>query len=559
MIRLPARRTILGVVTAVDAAAVADAASRLAAAYRDVPGLGSWTLQTLAVPAARAGIVVLGETPTPLSLPSTVVWGLPLGSEGPATDDEVRGVLDSPRSVRGLAGVFVLGLITETSVRLVTSHDFVFTLRRCGTAFATRAVAALALSGTTPRIEPSSVYEAVAWEGSVATGEVLADVAGCDEGIHVEIAAGGATTTVVAPLAERIAEGAPPTPASFRELVGTETLRAARVEGSRLALTEGRDSVLAASCLAQVGGRLPTYTLGYRSYPDSQGARAAAKALGWSHQTIGVRDARGRRVSQRSTPTGRAVSGNLVEWLVRHAAWGEGLQAARDALVGHVAWAGSGFVSVTGHGGETGRAFYRTAHEGQDPADAIAVTGAGANLPPAGQAHFREVIRAEVDRAAAAGRRDAALDLVYARRQRGWLEHTGLPDAPATDIVPIYLGSTVYRALMNIPLADRLDGSFFEAALALDERDLYAVAIRGARRKRWGRRPGIPSDWPLLRDVIAAFEPDGWLARDVLGDDWWRWATEQAPHEWWVRLLLWRAVGVEALHRWCASPPWLTA
>jgi hypothetical protein len=148
---------------------------------------------------------------------------------------------------------------------------------------------------------------------------------------------------------------------------------------------------------------------------------------------------------------------------------------------------------------------------------------------------------------------------VYARRQRGWLEHTGLPDAPATDIVPIYLGSTVYRALMNIPLADRLDGSFFEAALALDERDLYAVATRAARRRRWGRRPGIPSDWPLLRDVIAAFEPDGWLARDVLGDDWWRWATEQAPHEWWVRLLLWRAVGVEALHRWCASPPWLTA
>jgi hypothetical protein len=356
-----------------------------------------------------------------------------------------------------------------------------------------------------------------------------------------------------------MAAGPAPTPESFRQLVGSATLRAAKVPGSRLALTEGRDSVLAASCLAELGGRLPTYTLGYRGYPDSLGARAAAKALGWPHLTIGVQDARSRRVSARRTPTIDAVAGEVVDWLVRHAAWGEGLQSVRDAMVGHVAWRRPRFVSVTGHGGETGRAFYRLHHDGQDPADAIAVTGAGANLPKAGQVHFREVIRAEVRRAEAAGRGDGALDLIYARRQRGWLEHTGLPDAPATDILPIYLGSAVYRELMNIPLESRLDGSFFAAALALDPRDLHGVATRGARRRRWGRRPAIPSDWPLLREVMARFEPDSWLARDLLGDAWWRWATERAPHEWWVRLLLWRAVGVEALHRWCASPPWLAA
>jgi hypothetical protein len=104
-----------------------------------------------------------------------------------------------------------------------------------------------------------------------------------------------------------------------------------------------------------------------------------------------------------------------------------------------------------------------------------------------------------------------------------------------------------------------LDGSFFDAALDLDPHRLYAVATRAARQRRWGRRPRLPDDWPLLREVMAAFEPGGWLARDVLGESWWSWATTNAPTEWWVRLLLWRAVGVEALHRWCASPGWLAA
>jgi hypothetical protein len=559
MIRLPARRAILGVVSGVDPPGVSTAASRLAAAYRDVPGLDDWTISTLPLPAARAGVVVLAADAANLTAPTTLVWGLPLGAAGPVTDDEVRRVLADPPSVRELAGVFVLVRIDADAVRLLTSHDFVFTLRRSRDAFATRAVAALALAGSTPRIDPALVFQAVAWEGSVTTGELLVDVMGCDEGMLVEVNSTAVTTTDVAPLSERMAEREPLTPVTFRKLVGAETLRAARVDGARLALTEGRDSILAASCLAETGATMPTYTLGYRGYPDRRGAHAAARALGWRHDTIGVRDARGRRIARGSEPTADCVEGDLVEWLLRYAAWGEGLQSARDALVGHVAWRGSPFVSVTGHGGETGRAFYRLKRPDQDPADAIAVTGAGANLPETGQTRFREQIQAEVELASAAGRADIALDLIYARRQRGWLEHTGLPDAPATDIVPIFLGTSIYQALVNIPLESRLDGSFFGAALALDPSGLYEIATRAARRRHWGRRPNIPSDWPLLRDVIARFEPGGWLAREVLGEQWWAWATGNAPSEWWVRLLLWRAVGVEALHRWCARQQRLAA
>jgi hypothetical protein len=556
IVRLPARQSILGIVSGVTPAQVEAAAARLVAAYCDVPGLSSWSPTTVAIRNGRAGVVVLSAAAIDITAEATIVWGLPIGTSGTASDDEVRRVLADPRSVRDLAGVFVLGQLSATGIRLVTSHDFVFTLRRSHDAFATRAVAALALAGARARIAPAAIYEAVAWEGSVTTGEMLADVTGCEEGMSVEITAGGVTTADVTPLGERMAMSDPLSPAAFRTLLGAEMKRAAAVPGSRLALTEGRDSVLAASCLAEAGGEMPAYTLGYRGYPDSRGAQAAATALGWPHQTIEVRDARGRRLSRHHDPTGAAVGGDAVDWLVRHAAWGEGLQSVRDAIVGHVAWPRAGFVSVTGHGGETGRAFYRLQHDAQDPADAIAVTGAGTNLPTAGQAHFREVISAEVDRAAAAGRRDIALDVIYARRQRGWLEHTGLPAAPVTDIVPIFLGTNVYQAMVNLPAVARLDGSFFAEALALDPRDLYGVATRGATRRSWGRRPRIPSDWPLLRDVMAAFDPDGWLARDVLGDPWWSWAIGLAPTEWWVRLLLWRAVGVEALHRWCDRQPW---
>jgi len=553
MLRLPARHSIIGVVGDVDPPEVAAAADRLAHAYRDVPGIESWTTASIVATHGRAGVIVFMAKPPELNSPTEFVWGLPLGADGVATDDEVRRVLADPRSVRNLSGVFVLGAVTDASIRLVTSHDFVFTLRRSRNAFATRAVAALALAGVTPRVEPTAVYQAVAWEGSVTTGEILTDVAGCDEGMLLDIHRAGISITDIAPLGERMAAADPLDPGGFRELVARETARAARAPDSRLALTEGRDSILAASCLAQVGGAMPTYTLGYRDYPDSRGAAAAAKTLGWPHQTVDVFDARGGRVSPRDDPSLDAVDGDVVDWLIRHAAWGEGLQSVRDAIVGHVKWEGAPFVSVTGHGGETARAFYRLGHQGQHPADAIATTGAGTNLNDAGRAHFHEVIAAQVDLATAAGRRDIALDLIYARRQRGWLEHTGLADAPVTDIVPIYLGTAVYAAMVNIPLASRLDGSFFDRALALDPNDLYGVATRGARARRWGRRPHIPNDWPLLRGVVTAFEPGGWLARDVLGDEWWSWATDLAPTQWWVRLLLWRAAGVEALHRWCKA------
>jgi hypothetical protein len=548
---------VLGAVGNIDPEKVGPAAQRLANAYRDVPGLEAMSVVSLALPEARAAVVVLAERPEPLRSDTTIVWGVPVGAEGAATDDEIAGVLREPARVSELAGLFVLVRLMADSVRLVTSTDFVFTLRRSRDAFATRAMAAVALAGVAPRVERDAVVQAVTWQVVAGSGELLADADACEEGTLVDLTAGGVRTATIVPLGERLAPGPAPAIAEFRELLGTAVRRASSVPAARLALTAGRDSVLAASCLAEAGGSIPTYTLGYRGYPDSRGAHAVATALGWPHQTVQVRDARGRKLSRRRDPDG-GVDGDPGQWLTRFAPWGEGLQLPRDALSGHIRWSGPPFTSLTGHSGEVGRAFYWGDPPDTDPVEAMVDGWPGTHLPDRARQQFRDAMQVEVQVAIDSGRGDAALDLVYVRRQRCWFDHAGLPDAPVANVLPQFLSAAVCRALINVPREQRLGSLFFDAALAADPRRLRDIAKRASAARRIDtsrlRRLDpyrIPSDWPQLHAVMGSFDSGGWLARDAFGDEWWQWALDQAPHEWWVRLLLWRAVGVEALHRWC--------
>jgi hypothetical protein len=565
VLRLPGRLSIVGAASGVAAAQVEDAARRLADTYRDVPGLEAMTPTWLALPRIGAGVVILARQSPTLRLPLTIAWGMAIGADGPATNGEIDRVLTTPRRVLELGGVFVLVRVTEDSVRLVTSTDFLLTLRRSHGAFATRAMAALAIAGVTARVNRHAIGQAVAWHAVAPSGEVLADVTACEEGTLVDIDARGVRQSSIVSLGERLAIGRPLTAPEFRVLLGAEVRRASTAPDARLGLTAGRDSVLAASCLAEVGGSISTYTLGYRGYPDARGARAVASALAWPHQILPIQDVRGHKISRIRDPTIDAVAGDVTGFLIRHAPWAEGLQLPRDAVSGHITSSDSPFTALTGHGGGIGRAVYWTEQPDGDPVETMVTrNGRGAILPEVARREFAAVVADEVQVALDAGRPDAVLDVVYMRYERCWLDHTGLPDGPVASLLPLYLSATVCKALIDVPREERIGGIFFDRALALDPRDLRRIATAASVSRRLptarlGRFDPyrVPNDWPLLRDIMARFAPDGWLVRDVLGDAWWRWAEDNAPEQWWVRMLLWRAVAIESLHRWCnnAAPP----
>lgn len=557
ILRLGSRRSILGLVGRVDPSEVARGTERLARAYAAVPRLEAFRSYALALPAARAGVIVLSPQELSLRVGDVVVWGVPVSSSGSATDRELRRALADPRCAAELDGVFVLAQISADKIRLVTSPAFLFTLRRSGSAFATRAFAAVALSGRRPRVNSEAVSQAVAMQCVMGGGEVLADVEACEEATVVDVSAAGIDQRCYAPLAERLGPGPPTTPGRLREVVGEVAGRCALLPGAWLALTAGRDSALALSCLASTGRPLPTVTMGWRGLPDVEGARAAARHLGWTHEVAAVTDARGRSVRGRRGLHGLKVDGGLVDWLARSARWLEGLQHPRDALSGWLRWPRQNTVWVTGHGGETGRAFYWGNDPDADPLDTI-VNGPGGHLKGAGREALAEAVRGELALAAAIGRPSDALDLLYVRRQRGWVDRGTLPLPQIRDILPVHLHSSVTQALISSPRALRQGGDLYDMALSSEHAELWRITCRATgRAAKLHRAPGMPhliaypDDEPLLQRVLAGLAPEGLLARDVLGEAWWSWATRAASHEPWVRGLLWNAVSVEALHRSC--------
>jgi len=342
-------------------------------------------------------------------------------------------------------------------------------------------------------------------------------------------------------------------------LVGGLASRLTRTPGARLGITGGRDSVLVASCLAEQGGTVPTYSMGPPRYSDVLAGQAVARQLGWPHSTLPVTDARGR--TSRLWPAATTVpGGRLADWLVRHAPWGEGLQHPRDALVGRLRWEGEPFAAVTGHGGETGRAYLwdgvPDAVLDADPASVLTSRGTALHLPAQARDHYTAVLEADVQLAREIGRPRDALDIVYVRRQRSWLEHGGLPMAPACDALPVLLASRAVRAMIDVPRAQRRGARFFDAALTSWRPELRATALAEATRdvRPW-RLLGplnpylLRNDWPLLARVLAELEPDGLLARDLLGDAWWKGAVETAREQPGARGPIWNAVALEALHR----------
>ena len=558
-LRLPSRHAVLGVLTGTTGAGAAEAADRLRRRYAGVPGLEGWRTTWVHLPDLEAAVVVAGADPPALHAGLDVVWGSPIGSAGPAAAEEVDAALVEPGRARDLEGCFVLLRAEPGRLRLVTSSAFVFTLRRSGPAFATRAAAALALAGRPMEVDREAVVEAVVWQAVLQDGEVLAGVAACEEATVVDVTRTGVVTGSWSGLGDRLAAGPPPDPAAFRGRVGALTRRFAAVPGARLALTGGRDSALVASCLAEGGGALPAFTMGPSRYSDVRAARRVAGVLGWPHSSIPVTDVRGR--TSPLWPAGSTVpGGRLADWLVRHAPWGEGLQHPRDALVGRLRWAGPRFPAVSGHSGEVGRAFYwdgsTDADLDADPAAVLVGRSTAAHLPPAARDRFSDAVAADVAVARAIGRPRDALDLVYVRRQRSWFDHGWLPDAPVDDVLPVLLAPGPVRDLLDVPRDQRRGGRFFDDAIAAWRPELRDVALREAALGKQAWRALGPlnpyrlrDDWPLLTRLLAELAPGGLLVRDLLGAAWWDGALEAARTQPGARGPIWNAVSVEAVHR----------
>jgi hypothetical protein len=557
--RVESLHSVVGVLTETTDDGSAAAADRLLRRYRTVPGLQDWGTSRLFVPAAAAALVVAGPRPPRLAPGDGVVWGRAVGRAGQATPAELDRALAEPVAAQELDGVFVLVRADADGLGILTSSAFVFTLRRSGPAFATRAVAALALAGRALAVERQAVPEAVVWGAVTHEGDLLRDVTACPEATEVRVTRAVTSVRSYADLGTRIPPGAPPDVTAFRAEVGRVAGRFAAVEAAQLSLTGGRDSAMVASCLAERGTSLPAFTMGPARYDDVRAAKAVAHELGWPHVTLPVTDARGR--AGRLRPARSAVpGGQLADWLVAHAPWCEGLQHPRDALVGWLPPRGPGIPAVSGHSGEVGRAFYwegaSDSELDHDPVSVVTGRGTARHLPAPARAAFAHVVERSVRDAADVGRPRAALDVLYVQRQRSWLHHKWLPRAPVADVLPVFLVPGTVRQLLDVPREQQRGGAFFDAALDAYRPELRTVALREAGRSLRGWRllgPLNPyllrDDGPLLSLVLRQLAPGGMLVRDVLGSTWWEGALEAARRSPAARAPIWNAVGIEALHR----------
>lgn len=527
VVRVSAEDTVLTVVRGVPVGSL----DRL---YAPVLG-GAVTVADEPVPGVH--LHVTGSTPP---MPGdVVVWGTAWSTIGPATDADVLDAFETPAHARRLTGRFVLAGTHGDGVRLVTSADVVHTLKHvahAGTdAWSTRGVAALTAAGRPVEVQPDAIAEMVVLDFVLGRHELAAGVEVVDEANAVDVTAHGWTSHSYWPRADRLAPGEPTTPAKLRRVLTEAAVPVTRGDGAYLALTAGRDSLLVASCLADAGVRVASFTMGDPSWSDGVGARAVAAGLGWAHRDVVP--------ATRTRPT--------FDEAVRWAPWAEGQVLGRDLVGPGLAWPDDLRVTLSGSGGEIGRAFWWSGAPG-------AVSWGDRLFPPGTPERVVTHVRAELD--GFAGDDARRLDSLYAfGRMRKWLGR-GRPVPGAVGTTAAYLAPTVVRALLDLPHEARADGSGFDAGLAAGSRDLRAVAVgavaaAGSSRSAWTKlrhrlRPPVRHEVADLGRVLAeagnALDP----VRLAVGDAWWDHAVATAATSTRSRLSLWNAVSVAAFVRW---------
>ncbi|MFA5785658.1 MAG: hypothetical protein WDA71_01510 [Actinomycetota bacterium] len=516
---------------------------------------------------ARAGIAVAGpmEADGQLAAPSIVVWGLPLGSSGEASDDEIREAVRARRADE-LDGVFALFALDAESMCVLTSTWPVGIVREVSNgplrAWATRGGAAHALANSKTQIAGERVAELVTLDHVIGADELLAGTALLEEGCAVEVTRNGVRRS--SPSRSALYEPAPRADARLlREVVGDSAERLVGIRGARLGLTGGRDTRLIVSCLAERGVMPKTFTVGHPEFPDMRGARALAAKFGWQHDAVepaaydgtplGTLAAQNQWIHQASQA--KQAGAALFGVLTRAALWTDGLGHPRAALVGHPQFPWDDTVWVTGHGAEIGRAYYWHGH--RPPLDPVPVLTDRwrSILSPSAWATLRERVAAEI--AETPGNEPATrLDVFYARN---WIRKYIGPALPADRRLAaysaIYLCRPAISTLLALPQEDRATSRAFGAAISIWSPDLHrsraAVVARSmlARARQRLRIPApspLASAWPLLEALLRHLDQTGYRYRGVFDDAWWSRARRDGERNPRLRPPLWWLVAAEA-------------
>jgi hypothetical protein len=378
------------------------------------------------------------------------------------------------------------------------------TLYAAGGAVSTHAVAAALLAGVSLEIDRTAVAEFIAMDFAGGSRTLLRDAAAVAPATRIDLRTDAVEGQAYWPARERwrlVAEAAAYETAE-RELVATI---GARTSGLRLGLplTAGLDSTVAATALAEAGARPAAFTWGNDDWPDSAGAAATAARFGFPHTVTGFEP---------------LSSDDCRAGLDRETRWADGIAAL--ATVGR-SWPPDVDAFVAGMGGESGRAFYYDAWSAlfapRPSSERLVLALGGEGRLRAADEEARAALmgslHAWVDDARATGVDGwRALDVVYAeQRVRRW-GRSQLPRL-AADVIPLFTPMKLTRALVSLPLEERLTDGFhrrFLEARGIEPRSqppalphfsrLGWFARRHLHARRGHRRP--PYDDPV--DLLVA-------------------------------------------------------
>jgi hypothetical protein len=445
----------------------------------------------------------------------TLVWGEQL----PAGVDVADAVASQLRAIAGITAAFAW---RDGSLVVANSPSGPATLYEAGEAVATHAVAAALLAGAPLELDRTAVAEFVAMDFAGGHRTLLRDVKAVPPASRIILSAEDARREEYWPARERwrlLAE-ADAYSAAERELVATIRRR---TSGMRLGLplTAGLDSTVAATALSDAGARPAAFTWGNAGWPDSIGAAATAQRFGFAHSVSGFEP---------------LSSEECVADLDREARWADGIAALATV---RRSWPHDVDAFVAGMGGESGRAFYYDAWSAlfaprpDSERLLIALGGAGRlrGADDQARAALEQSLREWVDDARATGATGwRVLDVLYAeQRVRRW-GRSQLPRLHA-DVIPLFTPVPIARALVSMPLEERLTDGFHRRFLAArgiqpssSPADLprYSRLSWFARRRlyafRGRRRPPYDDPVDLLLQSVWADKRDvaDWLRTEVL-------------------------------------------